>query len=75
MRRKSQARRVAFLSVGVLTVVVVFLMVVRILNITAFGIEPEAFVLASMMTAPFTLGILLLVVQGAARVARCSLEE
>ena len=65
-----QQRRIAFLCVGILAVVVVFLAVVRILDITAFGVEPEVFVLTAMMTAPFTPGFLLLLVLGTAVVER-----
>ena len=34
--------------------------VVRIVNVPLGGIQPEAFVLIAMMTAPFTLGAVLL---------------
>ncbi len=66
MKRRSWAARVAILSGGVLVVAVLFLVVVRALNITIAGVEPEALVLTAMMTAPFTLGVLLLLVLGAA---------
>ena len=66
MKRRSWAARVAILSGGVLVVAVLFLVVVRALNITIAGVEPEALVLTAMMTSPFTLGVLLLLVLGAA---------
>ena len=34
--------------------------VVRVLNVPVGGIQPEAFALTAMMTAPFTLGAVLL---------------
>ena len=70
MKRRSWAARVAILSGGVLVVAVLFLVVVRALNITIAGVEPEALVLTAMMTAPFTLGVLLLLVLGAAAAER-----
>ena len=60
----------AIFSGGILGAVVVFLVVVRSLNITVAGVEPEALVLTAMMTAPFTLGFLLLLVLGAAAAER-----
>ena len=59
------------LSGGVLVVAVLFLVVVRTLNIVVAEVEPEALVLTAMMTAPFTVGFLLLLVLGAAAAERC----
>ena len=44
MKRGSWAARVAIFSGGVLGVVAFFLVVVRALNITVAGVEPEALV-------------------------------
>ena len=66
MKSRPWAARVAIFSGGILGAVVVFLVVVRSLNITVAGVEPEALVLTAMMTAPFTLGGFLLLVLGAA---------
>ena len=40
--------------------------VVRVLDVPVGGIQPEAFALTAMMTAPFTLGAVLLMTLGAA---------
>ena len=37
-----------------------FVAVVRIINVPLCGIQPEAFALIAMMTAPFALGLALL---------------
>ena len=70
MKSRPWAARVAIVSGGILGAVVVFLVVVRSLNITVAGVAPEALVLTAMMTAPFTLGFLLLLVLGAAAAVR-----
>ena len=70
MKRRPWAARVAIFSGGILTVAVFFLVVVRSLNLTIAGVEPEALVLTAMMTAPFTLGFFLLLVLGAAAAER-----
>ena len=72
MKSRPWAARVAIFSGGILGAVVVFLVVVRSLNITVAvaGVAPEALVLRTMMTAPFTLGFLLLLVLGAAAAER-----
>ena len=70
MKSRPWAARVAIFSGGILGAVVVFRVVVRSLNITVAGVEPEALVLTAMMTAPFTLGFFLLLVLGAAAAER-----
>ena len=70
MKSRPWAARVALFFGGILGIGVVFLVVVRALNITVAGVEPEALVLTAMMTAPFTLGFLLLLVLGAAAAER-----
>ena len=70
LKRRFWARRVGFFFGGVLGVVVLFLLVVPVLNITISGVEPEGLVLAFMMTAPFTLGFILVSVLGAAGAER-----
>ena len=59
MRSGSWTRRVALLCAGLVVIVVLFL-----------GVEPEAFVLTAMMTAPFTLGFRVLLVLVAAGLER-----
>ena len=66
MRVGPWARRAAVLCAGLVGVVVVLLAVVRVVDVRIAGVEPEAFVLTAMMTAPFTLGFLLLLVLGTA---------
>ncbi len=70
MKRRPWTARVAILFGGVLVVAVLFLVVVRALNIVVAGVEPEALVLTAMMTAPFTLGFSLLLVLGGAAAER-----
>ena len=60
MRSYPWTRRVAAVGFGILAIWVVFVAVVRIVNVPLGGIQPEAFVLIAMMTAPFTLGAVLL---------------
>ena len=56
MRSYPWTRYVAAVGFGVLSIWVVFVAMVRIVNVPLGGIQPEAFVLIAMMTAPFTLG-------------------
>ena len=70
LKSRSWAARVAIFSGGILAVAVLFLVVVRSLNLTVAGVEPEALVLTGVMTAPFTLGFFLLLVLGAAAAER-----
>ena len=70
MKRGSWAARVAIFSGGILGFAAFFLVVVRSLDITVAGVEPEALVLTGVMTAPFTLGGFLLLVLGAAAAER-----
>ena len=55
------AARVALAGLGVLAIWAVFVAVVRVLDVPIGGIQPEAFALTAMMTAPITLGAVLLV--------------
>ena len=55
-------------GLGVLALWAVFVAVVRVLDVPVGGIRPEAFALTAMMTAPFTLGAVLLVTLGTAGV-------
>ena len=58
------AARVALAGLGVLALWAVFVAVVRVLDVRVGGIQPEAFALTAMMTAPITLGAVLLVTAG-----------
>ena len=64
LKRRSWALRVGLFFGGILAVAAVFLLVVRVLNVTVAGVEPEALVLTGMMTAPFTVGFVLLFMLG-----------
>ena len=66
----SWSRRTALCCGGLLGVVAVALVVLRVLGLPVAGVEPEALVLTAMMTAPFTLGFLLLLVLAAAGLER-----
>ena len=71
LKRRSWALRVGLFFGGILALAAVFLLVVRVLNVTVAGVEPEALVLTGMMTAPFTVGLLFMLgAAGAERVAR-----
>ena len=59
MRSCPWTRRVAVVGFGILAIWAVFVAAVRVLNVPLGGIQPEAF-LTAMMTAPFTLGLVLL---------------
>ena len=61
MRNLRFTRRVAVVGFGILAVWVVFVVVVRIVNVPLAGVQPEAFAMGAMLTAPFTLGGVLLV--------------
>ena len=60
MRRYIWTRRVGAGGLGILVLWVVFVAVVRVVKVPLGGIQPEAFALIAMMTAPFTLGTVLL---------------
>ena len=60
MRSYPWTRRVAAVGFGILAIWAVFVAVVRIVNVPLGRIQPEAFALIVMMTAPFTLGAALL---------------
>ena len=55
-------KKVAAVGFGILALWVLFVAVVRVLNVPVAGVQPEAFALIAMMTAPFTLGGVLLAV-------------
>lgn len=56
MARYIWTRRVGFVGLVLLVLWVAFVVVVKVLNVPLAGIQPEAFVMVAMMTAPFTLG-------------------
>ena len=58
--------RVALAGLGLLVIWAGFVAVVRVLGVPVGGIQPEAFALTAMMTAPFTLGAVLLMTLGTA---------
>ena len=60
MRRYIWIRRVGVAGLGLMVLWVVFVAVVRVVNVPLGGIQPEAFAMIAMMTAPFTLGTVLL---------------
>ena len=49
--------RVALAGLGVLALWALFVVVVRVLDVPIGGIQPEAFTLTAMMTAPITWGL------------------
>ena len=50
-------KRIGIAGIAFLAAIAVFVTVVSILDIRIAGIYPEAFRLTAMMTAPFTLGL------------------
>ena len=62
--------RVALGGVALLTLWALFLAVVRIFNLVVAGVQPEAWVLTAMMTAPFTIGAVCTLVIGTAWVEK-----
>ena len=48
--------RVGLCGVGFLTTLVVFVAVTRIFNIVIAGVQPEAWAMGIMLTAPFNVG-------------------
>ena len=58
--------RVGLGGVGFLATLTAFVAVTRIFNLVVVGVQPEAWVLTAMMTAPFTIGVVLLATVGTA---------
>ena len=53
-------------GVGFLATLVAFVALTRIFNLVVAGVQPEAWMLTAMMTAPFTIGVVLLAAVGTA---------
>ena len=62
--------RVALGGVALLTLWAVFVTVARIFNLVVAGVQPEAWVLTAMMTAPFIIGTIVALVIGASLVEK-----
>ena len=62
--------RVALGGVTLLTLWAVFVTVARIFNLVVAGVQPEAWVLTAMMTAPFTIGSIAALVIGTSLVEK-----
>ena len=60
--------RVGLGGVGFLATLAAFVAVTRIFNLVVVGVQPEAWVLTAMMTAPFTIGTVCTLVIGTALV-------
>ena len=60
--------RVGLGGVGFLAALATFVAVTRIFNLVVVGVQPEAWVLTALMTAPFTIGVVLLATGGTALV-------
>ena len=68
MNNYSWTVRVGLGGVGFLATLVVFVAVPRIFNIVIVGVQPEAWAMGIMLTAPFTIGVVSLVTVGTALV-------
>lgn len=53
-------KRIGLAGIAFLATIAVFVTVVSILDVRVAGIYPEAFRLTAMMTAPFTIGIVVI---------------
>ena len=62
--------RVALGGVGLLTLWALFVTVALIFNLAIAGVYPEAWVLTAMMTAPFNIGTIAVLVIGTALVEK-----
>jgi hypothetical protein len=60
--------RVGLGGAGILVMAAALVVVLRIFNVVIAGVQPEAWVLAAMMTAPFTIGLVLVLTAGTALV-------
>ena len=60
--------RVGLGGVGFLATLATFVAVTRIFNVVIAGVQPEAWALGAMLTAPFTIGAVLLATGGTALV-------
>ena len=60
--------RVGLGGVVFLATLAAFVAVTRIFNLVVAGVQPEAWALSAMMTAPFTIGVVLLATFGTALV-------
>ena len=60
--------RVGLGGVGFLATLAAFVAMTRIFNLVVAGVQPEAWALGAMMTAPFTIGVVLLATVGTALV-------
>ena len=66
--------RVGLGGVGFLVILAAFVAVILIFNLVVAGVQPEAWALGAMMTAPFTIGVVVTIatalVETVARVKR-----
>ena len=60
--------RVGLGGVGFLATLAAFVAMTRIFNLVVAGVQPEAWALGAMLTAPFTIGVVLLATGGTALV-------
>ena len=60
--------RVAVGGVGLLALVAAVALILRIFGVVVAGVQPEAWVLTAMMTAPFTIGTVSVLTIGTALV-------
>ena len=58
--------RVGLGGVGFLATLAAFVAVTRIFNMVVAGVQPEAWALGAMLTAPFTIGVVSLATVGTA---------
>ena len=58
--------RVGLAGVGFLVTLAAFVAVTRIFNLVVAGVQPEAWALGAMLTAPFTIGVVSLATVGTA---------
>ena len=70
-----RTKRVAIVGCGLLALVTLLVAVVRIFGVVIAGVQPEAWVLTAMMTAPLTIGVVALATLGTAVVEKVLLHR
>ena len=62
MKSYRWTKRIAIVGAGALAVIGISAIAVRSINVPIAGVQPEAYALTAVMTAPFTIGAVLLTV-------------
>ena len=60
MNRYRWTVHIGISGTALLALIAVFVVTVRLLDVPTAGVQPEAFALTAMMTAPFTIGVVVI---------------